>query len=261
MIELKSDQEIALMRRAGRVVAGLLAHLAETACPGVTTRELDEHARAYLTRQGAEPAFLGYRGFPASICVSVNDEVVHGIPGPRKIRPGDLVSVDVGAVVEGFYADAATTVMVGDAGPVARRLVETTRSALAAGIAQAKVGNRLSDISHAVQRVIEREGFGIVKDFVGHGIGRALHEEPPIPNFGPPGVGPRLAVGMVLAIEPMVTMGSGAVRILSDGWTAVTTDGSLAAHFEHTIAITAQGTEILTDRVESVVGSGCQKKI
>lgn len=246
MIELKSANEIALMRKAGRVVAGLLDMLAGLVKPGITTKALDEAAMSYLSDQGAAPAFLGYRGFPASICVSVNEEVVHGIPGNRRIREGDVVSLDAGAVVSGYYADAAITVAVGAIDPAARRLVETTQQALAMGIEQATVGNRLSDISHAVQQVAERAGFGVVRDFVGHGIGRAMHEEPPIPNFGAPHMGPRLQAGMVLAIEPMITRGGPDVLVLEDGWTAVTKDGSLAAHFEHTVAITEQGTEILT---------------
>ena len=246
MIELKSANEIALMRKAGRVVAGLLDTLARLVAPGVTTKTLDDAAVAYIRAQGAKPAFLGYRGFPASICVSVNDEVVHGIPGHRRIREGDVVSLDAGAVVSGYYADAAITVTVGTIDASVRRLVETTRQALAKGIQQAKTGNRLSDISHAVQQVAEGAGFSVVRDFVGHGIGRAMHEEPPIPNFGAPHMGPRLEPGMVLAIEPMITHGDPDVKVLEDGWTAVTKDGSLAAHFEHTVAITEQGTEILT---------------
>ena len=247
MIEIKTASEIELMRRAGRVVAGLLSDLSELVRPGIKTTVLDDEAREYLRRQGAQPAFLGYRGYPASICVSVNEEVVHGIPGERRIREGDLVSIDAGAVVEGLYADAAITVGVGTLDPKAQRLMGTTRRALEAGIAQVKSGNRLSDISHAVQQVVEREGFGVVREFVGHGIGRAMHEDPPIPNFGPPHMGPRLKVGMVLAIEPMVTMGHYDVEVLSDGWTAVTTDRSLAAHFEHTVALTERGAEILTE--------------
>ena len=247
MIELKSPAEIGLMRQAGQVVGGLLRHLSELARPGIKTKALDEEARSYLRRHQAEPAFLGYRGYPASICVSVNEEVVHGIPGERKIREGDLVSIDAGAVVEGLYADAALTVGVGALSPKAQQLMETTRRAMDAGIAQVKSGNRLSDISHAVQEVVEREGFGVVREFVGHGIGRAMHEDPPIPNFGPPHIGPRLKAGMVLAIEPMVTMGRYDVEVLSDGWTAVTKDRSLAAHFEHTVALMEHGPEILTE--------------
>ena len=259
MIELKTPQEIGLMRQAGRIVGGLLAYLAGLVRPGIKTKQLDEEAMTYLRRHGAQPAFLGYRGFPATICVSVNEQVVHGIPAERKLLEGDLVSLDAGAVVEGLYADAATTVAVGEISPEARRLLETARQALQEGIAQATAGHRVSDISHAVQQRVEREGFGVVRDFVGHGIGHALHEDPPIPNFGPPHVGPRLKAGMVLAIEPMVTLGGYDVEILSDGWTAVTKDGSLSAHFEHTVAITDQGAEVLSQLDGSASGA-CQKK-
>ena len=234
------------MRNAGQLVARMLAYLTGLVRPGIRTKELDQEALAFIKRSGAKPAFLGYRGFPASLCVSVNEEVVHGIPGERKLLDGDLVSLDAGAVVDGWYADSATTVTVGAVSDQARRLMDTTRRALEQGIAHAVAGRRLSDISHAVQETVEREGFGVVRDFVGHGIGRALHEDPPIPNFGPPNVGPRLRAGMVLAIEPMVTLGHHDVQVLGDGWTAVTADGSLAAHFEHTVAITEQGPEILT---------------
>ena len=246
MIELKTHSELDAMRRAGRIVAGLLNHLVDFLRPGLKTKALDEAAMAYLAREKAKPAFLGYRGFPACICVSVNEEVVHGIPGERRLRSGDLVSLDAGAVLDDLYADAATTAGVGAVAPRARRLAEATRRALEAGIAQAVIGNRLSDISHAVQRVAEGDGFGVVREFVGHGIGRALHEDPPVPNFGPPHTGPRLQDGMVLAIEPMVTLGRPDVRVLEDGWTAVTVDRSLAAHFEHTVAITERGPEVLT---------------
>jgi len=256
MIELKREDEIEVMRRAGRVVASLLDHLERLVRPGLKTKMLDDATRSFLSEQGAKPAFLGYRGFPASVCVSVNEEVVHGIPGERRIREGDLVSLDAGAVVEGFYADAARTVVVGTVPARANRLVETTRQALDEAISQVTVGNRLSDVSHAVQRRVEEDGFGIVRDFVGHGIGRALHEDPPIPNFGPPHIGPRLRSGMVLAIEPMVTLGGYEVEILGDGWTVVTKDRSLAAHFEHTVALTEQGAEVLTQGLEA-----CRKKI
>ena len=247
MIELKTDREIELMREAGRIVADLLGTLTTLVRPGVKTKELDEAAVAFLKQAGAQPAFLGYRGFPATICVSINEEVVHGIPGERTIREGDLVSIDAGDILHGFYADAATTIPVEPVSPQARRLIEMTRQALAEGITQAVVGHRLSDISHTVQRVVEAEGLGVVRDFVGHGIGHALHEDPPIPNFGPPNIGPRLKAGMVLAIEPMVTLGRYEVKILDDGWTAVTRDRSLAAHFEHTVAVTEHGPEILTN--------------
>ena len=247
MIELKTPEEIKVMRQAGQVVAGLLDHLKTLIRPGIRTQELDDQARDFIKRSGAKPAFLGYRGYPASICVSVNEEVVHSIPGQRQLKTGDVVSIDAGAVVNGFFGDAATTVTVGPVDAKVQRLIDATRESLRKGIEQAVAGNRVSDISHAVQQVIEHEGFGIVRDFVGHGIGRAMHEDPPIPNFGPPNVGPRLKVGMVVAIEPMVTMGSHEVEVLKDGWTAVTRDGSLAAHFEHSVAITEDGALVLTE--------------
>lgn len=246
MVELKSPDELRQMRQAGRVVGGLLQHLAALIAPGLTTKALDLAARSYIEAQGAQPAFLGYRGFPATICVSVNEEVVHGIPSERRLQTGDLVSMDVGALVNGWFADAAITIAVGKVHACARRLLETTQRALAAGIAQAKPGARVSDISHAVQAVAEQEGFGVVRDFVGHGIGKALHEDPAVPNFGAPHLGPRLQAGMVLAIEPMITEGGYQVEILRDGWTAVTKDRKLAAHFEHTVAITEAGPEVLT---------------
>ena len=246
MIELKSVDEIEQMRRAGRVVAELLDYLPPLVAPGVTTKELDRKALEFIRSRGAEPAFLGYRGFPATICVSINDEVVHGIPGPRKMKPGDVVSIDVGAKVNGFYSDAAVTVAVGSLPPAARKLIDVTSESLKRALALAKPSSRLSDLSHAVQETVERAGFAVVRDFVGHGIGRALHEDPPIPNYGSPNQGPRLKAGMVLAIEPMVTMGSWEVEVLADGWTAVTKDHSLAAHFEHTVAVTERGPVVLT---------------
>jgi methionyl aminopeptidase len=246
MIELKTPGELERMRRAGRILAGLLEELQRLIRPGLKTKGLDEAARGYLLEHGAQPAFLGYRGFPSAICVSVNEEVVHGIPGNRILREGDLVSLDVGAVVDGLYADSARTVPVGPVSARARRLMETAWLALEAAIQQAVVGHRLSDISHTVQRIVEGRGCGVVRDFVGHGIGRALHEEPPIPNFGPPNTGPRLQAGMVLAIEPMVTLGGYAVEVLEDGWTVRTTDRSLAAHVEDTVAVTESGPDILT---------------
>lgn len=246
MIELKTPEEIGRMRRAGRVVAKLLAMLAGRIAPGVATKALDEAAEELIRREGAQTAFRGYRGFPASICVSINEEVVHGIPGPRVINAGDLVSVDVGAKVDGYFADAAITVAAGEVSPEARRLMDVTKRALDRAIEVAAPPHRLSDISSVVQATVEREGFGIVRDFVGHGIGRAIHEDPPIPNYGPPDRGPKLKPGMVLAIEPMVTMGGWEVEVQADGWTAVTKDRSWAAHFEHTVAITEHGTEVLT---------------
>lgn len=246
MIELKTAEELAHMRQAGALVGRLLKRLAGLVAPGVKTKDLDRAAADFILAEGAEPAFLGYRGFPATICVSVNDEVVHGIPGERVLKAGDVVSIDAGAKVHGFYGDAAITVAVGAVPPKVRQLIDVTRVSLEEAIAAAVPANRLSDISHAVQRTVERAGLSIVRDFVGHGIGRAMHEEPAIPNYGPPNRGPRLKAGMVLAVEPMVTMGGWEVEVLADGWTAVTKDRSLAAHFEHTIAITADGPEVLT---------------
>ena len=246
MIELKTPDELQRMRHAGAIVARLLQHLAGRVAPGIKTKELEAASRAFIEASGAEPAFLGYRGFPATVCVSVNEEVVHGIPGERVIKAGDVVSIDAGVKYEGLFSDAALTVAVGRVSARAQRLIEATRQALEEAIAQVRPANRLSDISHAVQQTVEREGFGIVRDFVGHGIGRALHEEPPIPNYGAPHAGPRLQPGMVLAIEPMVTMGRWDVDVLEDGWTAVTRDRSLAAHFEHTVAVTERGPEVLT---------------
>ena len=246
MVELKTPDEIARMRRAGAVVGRLLQFLETRIAPGVKTKELDRQAAEFIRREGAQPAFLGYRGFPATICVSINDEVVHGIPGERVIREGDVVSIDAGAVVEGFYGDAAVTVAVGPVSSKIQRLIDVTRQALEEAIALMRPEARLSDLSHAVQQTVERAGFGVVRDFVGHGIGRAMHEDPPVPNYGPPHRGLRLKPGMVLAIEPMVTLGHWDVRVLEDGWTAVTKDHSPAAHFEHTIAVTQQGPDVLT---------------
>ena len=246
-IELKSPKEIRLMRDAGAVVAGALAVLCDAAKAGVATQELERIARAELAKRKAKPAFLGYHGYPAALCVSLNSEVVHGIPSPeRRIADGDLVSLDFGCVMSGFYADAAATVPVGRVSAQARRLLEVTRESLEKGIAMARVGGRLGDISSAVQKHVEGNGFSVVRDFVGHGIGRALHEDPPVPNYGDAGTGPRLSAGMVLAIEPMVNAGGPEVDVQANGWTAATRDGSLSAHFEHTVALTEKGPEILT---------------
>ena len=234
------------MEVANRIVAEVLEGVKEKMRPGVETRELDELAEEMCRRRQVEPAFKGYHGYPRSICVSVNEEVVHGIPGPRRLKAGDLVSLDFGVRYDGYYGDAAITVPVGKVTPQALALMAATEKSLYAGIAMVKVGNRLSDISHAVQGVVEGAGFGVIRDFVGHGIGRSLHEDPQIPNFGPPGRGPKLQVGMTLAIEPMTSMGSWQVRILNDGWTAVTQDGSYAAHFEHSVALTETGVLILS---------------
>jgi methionyl aminopeptidase len=246
MILLKSLQEIAKMEVANRIVAEVLEGVKEKIRPGVETQELDELAEEMCRQKKVKPAFKGYRGYPRSLCISVNEEVVHGIPGSRRLKAGDLVSLDFGVKYDGYFGDAAITVPVGDIDPKARALMEATEKSLYAGISQFKAGHHLSDISHAVQDMVEGAGFGIVRDFVGHGIGRSLHEDPQIPNFGPPGRGPVLQVGMTLAIEPMTSLGSWRVKILKDGWTAVTQDGSYAAHFEHSVALTENGVLILS---------------
>lgn len=246
MIVCKSPAELERMLAASGLVADVLAELERAVQPGVTTAELDALAESLVRARGATPAFKGYHGYPATICTSVNEEVIHGIPSRRRLVAGDIVSIDLGVVLNGFYGDAATTVPVGRISPEAERLLRVTREALDRGIEQVQLGRRVSDISHAVQSHVERNGFSIVREFVGHGIGSRLHEEPQIPNYGEPGRGPRLAEGMVLAIEPMVNQGKPAVKVLSDGWTAVTRDGSLSAHFEHTVAVTAAGPVILT---------------
>jgi len=214
---------------------------------GVTTSELDRLAEEFIRSQGGRPSFKGYRGFPASICSSVNDQVVHGIPGPRELKDGDIVGIDVGVELEGYHGDAAWTFPVGEVSDEAKRLLQVTREALAMGIAQARPGGRIGDISHAVQSHVEAAGFSVVRELVGHGIGREMHEEPQVPNYGPPGRGPRLMVGQVLAIEPMVNIGGAEVVTGSDGWTIATRDGSLSAHFEHTVAVGATGPVILSD--------------
>jgi methionyl aminopeptidase len=246
MIQLKSPQEIAKMEVANRIVAEVLAEVKAKIRPGVETRELDELAQDLCRKRQVKPAFKGYRGYPHALCVAVNEEVVHGMPGPRRLETGDLVSLDFGVLHDGYFGDAAITVPVGEVTPEAHLLMKATEESLYAGIAQFKTGGRLSDISHAVQKTVEGYGFGVIRQFVGHGIGRALHEDPQIPNFGPRGKGPALKVGMTLAIEPMTSAGSWEVKILEDGWTAVTTDGSLAAHFEHTVALTEKGVLILS---------------
>jgi len=249
MIELKSPREIALMRRGGHILADVVDRLRHSVKPGMSTLEIDQDVEGFLRGRGAKPAFKGYRGFPATVCISINEEVVHGIPSPqRRVKEGDIVGLDLGCIVEGYYADCAFTLAVGEVPPRVQELLDATRESLGAGIAECRPGRRLSDVSHAIQSHVESRGFSVVRAFVGHGIGRALHEEPQVPNFGDPGRGPQLKSGMVLAIEPMVTMGSWEVRILDDGWTAVTKDGSLAAHFEHTIAVTDAGPEILTSK-------------
>ena len=251
MILLKSPRELALMRTAGHVLAEVTERLTAWVEPGLSTQEIDEEVEDFIRARGAAPAFKGYRGFPATICVSINDEVVHGIPSPRRrVKEGDIVGLDLGCIVEGYYADCALTLAVGEVAPRVRELLDVTRDSLARAVAACWPGRRLSDISHAVQEHVEAHGFAVVRQFVGHGIGRDLHEDPQVPNFGEPGRGPQLKPGMVLAIEPMVTMGSWEVRVLEDRWTAVTVDGSLAAHFEHTVAVTEHGPEILTRKTE-----------
>ena len=234
------------MREAGRVIAATIDLLVRSVVPGVKTKELDAIASREIRRLGAKPSFKGYRGFPASICVSVNQEIVHGIPGDRVLQDGSIVSMDVGAIVGGYHADSAVTAAVGGVAPEAERLIEVTRLSMELGIKQAKAGNRVGDISAAVERFAEAQGYGVVREYVGHGIGRALHEEPSVPNFGEPGKGPLLRPGMVIAIEPMLNMGGWQTRALEDGWTVVTADGTLSAHFEHTVAITEDGPQVLT---------------
>jgi methionyl aminopeptidase len=235
------------IRASSQLVAATLKHLAPMIVPGVTTAELDHAAETYIRQHGGIPAFKGYRGFPATLCTSINAEVVHGIPSKkRRLQPADVIGVDCGAIVDGYYGDHAITFAVGEVAEDIQQLITLTEAALHAGIAQAKVGNYLTDISHAIQGVAEEHGYGVVKAFVGHGIGTALHEEPQVPNFGPPGRGPRLRKGMVLALEPMFNLGTCDVRILSDNWTVVTADGKLSAHFEHTVAVSEQGGVILS---------------
>ena len=254
MIELKSAREIGLMRTAGHVLSDVVEHLRGFVKPGLSTLEIDEDVEGFIAARGAKPAFKGYRGFPATVCISINEEVVHGIPSAhRRIQEGDIVGLDLGCIVDGYYADCAFTLAIGDVPPKVQQLLDVTRESLDQAIQECRPGRRLSDVSHAVQVHVERHGLSVVRAFVGHGIGRALHEDPQVPNFGDPGRGPQLRPGMVLAIEPMVTMGSWEVKVLDDGWTAVTRDGSLAAHFEHTIAVTDTDPEVLTSRTGRTV--------
>jgi methionyl aminopeptidase len=248
MVTLKSGREIDIMGRAGAIVGATLELLRSEVRPGVSTEELDAAAERFIrSHPSATPSFKGLYGFPKSVCISINEEIVHGIPNPKRIlREGNIVSVDVGVHLNGFHADGATTIAVGEISPDAERLLEVTQQALAAGIAQAKVGNHIGDIGHAVQTVAEAAGFGVVRELVGHGVGQRMHEDPQVPNHGQPRRGPRLLVGMTLAIEPMITLGDYATRMLDDKWTVVTADGSLAAHFEHTVALTQDGPRILT---------------
>lgn len=251
MIICKSEVEIELMREAGRIVAETHRLLKQAIRPNITTKELDQIAEDYIRSQGATPSFKGYNGFTGSICASVNDELVHGIPGPRKLKEGDIISIDIGAQYKGYHGDSAWTYGVGEISDTAQRLLEVTEKSLYAGLAEAKPDVRLYTISHAIQTCVEEAGFSIVREYVGHGVGTDLHEEPQIPNYGLPNKGPRLKPGMVLAIEPMVNVGRRYVKTLPDNWTVVTQDGSLCAHFEHTIAITSDGYEILTKLPES----------
>jgi methionyl aminopeptidase len=255
MIKLKTPDEIERMAAAGRILARCHAILRSKARPGVTTAELDAAAERFIRSQGAEPAFKGYRGFPGSICASPNSMVVHGIPGSYELQRGDLLSIDIGVVLDGWVADAAITHPIGNVTPIATRLLATTRAALFDAVEQTRVGNRLGDVSHAVQARVEGDGFAVIRSLVGHGIGREMHEDPQIPNFGEPGTGPELEEGMVLAIEPMVNVGTHHVRMGQDNWAVYSQDGSLAAHFEHTVAVTAEGPRILTPWHE-LVGNG-----
>jgi methionyl aminopeptidase len=240
------------MAEASRVVAEALEVVRKAVCPGISTEELDRIAEEAIRARGAVPAFKGYRNYPRTLCASVNEQVVHGIPSKRKLKEGDIIGLDLGAIVGGFYGDSAITVAVGRIPDETGKLVQVTKEALYLGIKQAVVGNRLTDISNAVQQHVESAGYSVVTEFVGHGIGRQLHEEPQVPNYGKPGQGPRLQAGMVLAIEPMVNMGRSAVRILEDRWTAVTVDGSLSAHFEHTIAVQPSGAARILSQLEKI---------
>lgn len=246
MIIIKSNREIQTMRAAGRIVAECLQLIEEKIRPGMKTAELDEIAESYIKRRGALPSFKGYNGFPANICVSINDEVVHGIPGERKLQEGDIVSVDIGVFYNGYHGDAARTFPVGDVSESAMRLIEVTKNSFFKGIEYANTNYRLYDISHAIQEYVESHGYSVVREYVGHGIGRNMHEDPQVPNFGMPGRGVRLREGMTLAIEPMVNEGTYEVRTLDNEWTVVTADGKLSAHYENTIAITPDGPVILT---------------
>jgi methionyl aminopeptidase len=248
MISYKSPREIEKMREAGRIVAEVLDLISENIKPGITTRTLDRLASAYFLKRKAKAAFLGYQGFPANICVSIDDEVVHGIPGERKLVEGQIVSIDVGAILEGYFGDGARSFAVGKIDRESSKLLEVTEKALHKGIDKCRAGRRLGDLSAAIQAYVESQGFSVVRDLVGHGIGRRMHEDPQVPNYGAPGDGIELKEGLVLAIEPMVNMGGHEIRILPDGWTIVTADGANSAHFEHTVAITENGPEILTVR-------------
>jgi methionyl aminopeptidase len=254
MIIRKSAAEIEAMARAGRIVVETLGLLGEQIRPGTTTAELDAIAEEFIRSQGGAPTFKGYRGYPASICTSPNDMIVHGIPGPYALEEGDILSIDVGVTLDGYVADSAYTFAVGRIDPETDRLLEACQDALAAGVEQCQPGGRLSDISHAVQRVTEENGYSVVRALVGHGVGRSMHEDPQIPNFGPPGRGPELAPGMVFAIEPMINAGGPDIQVADDRWSISTADGSLSAHFEHTVAVTEAGPRILTLAEAPVAG-------
>ena len=247
MIYYKNTEEIQKLKAAGRIVNQTLSELEKWIAPGVSTGRLDEIAEEFILSQGATPGFKGYNGFPATLCVSVNDEVVHGIPGHRELRDGDIVSIDCGTILDGYYGDHARTFAVGEISSKRRKLLEVTEKSLYAGIEKACVGGRLSDIGHAVQTVAEEAGFAVVRSLVGHGVGKNLHEEPQVPNYGKAGTGPLLKEGMVFAIEPMVNQGSSKVRVLDDRWTVITQDNALSCHFEHTVAITSDGPSVLTE--------------
>lgn len=246
MIVIKNDEQISIMRRAGRIVAETLLQMEKEVRPGITTAELDRIAEEFITKHGAKPSFKGLYGFPSSLCISVNEQVIHGIPGEYTLKEGDIVSIDCGAYINGFHGDAARTIPVGDINSKTQKLIDVTKKSFFRGIEYAKIGNSLGDISHEIQSYVEAAGFSVVRDFVGHGIGSSLHEDPNVPNFGKNGKGPKLVKGMVLAIEPMVNIGTHRVKTLKNGWTVVTRDNSLSAHYENTIAILPNGPEILT---------------
>lgn len=246
MIIIKNNKEIDLMREAGKLVAETLLLVEEKVRPGITTAEIDRIAEEFITKHGAKPSFKGLYGFPASLCISVNEQVVHGIPGGYVLKDGDIISIDCGAYLNGFHGDAARTLAVGNVSKEAKKLIKVTEESFFKGIEYAKIGNRLTDISHEIQCYVEASGFSVVRDFVGHGIGRVVHEDPEVPNFGKSGKGPKLVKGMTLAIEPMVNIGNYRVKTLSNDWTVVTSDGSLSAHYENTIVILPDGPEILT---------------
>jgi len=247
MIPLKSEKDLKMLKDAGKILARIMQRLRDFIKVGVSTVEIDQLTEELIRKAGVIPAFKGYKGFPANICTSINEEIVHGIPSKRKLKEGDIISLDLGINYEGYFSDVAITIMVGEVNSRAKKLIEVTKNALFEGIKQAYAENYLSDISYAIQSYVEKYGFSVVRQFVGHGIGRSLHEEPEIPNFGPPHHGPIIKSSMVFAIEPMVNMGTWESKILDNGWTAVTKDGLLSAHFEHTIAVTKNGPEILTN--------------